>query len=63
MNPYRTAKMMMGALERAGIQRQRTRRAEAYEVTIIVLKRPSRSAIQPGIVRPKMEAALRMETR
>lgn len=63
MNPYRTAKMMMGAFERAGIQRQRTRRAEAYEVTIIVLKRPSRSAIQPGIVRPKMEAALRMETR
>lgn len=63
MNPYRTAKMMMGALERAGIQRQRTRRAEAYEVTIIVLKRPSRSAIHPGIVRPKMEAALRMETR
>lgn len=32
-------------------------------MTIIVLKRPSRSAIQPGSVRPNIEAALRMETR
>ena len=52
--PYSAANMMMGTLLRDGNQRARTMMAEKKLITIMVLKRPTRSATRPGKMRPNI---------
>ena len=61
--PYNAAKSMNATLPRAGNHNARTKIVDKKAITIIVLKRPIRSAIAPGIVRPKMETAFNMARR
>jgi hypothetical protein len=52
--PKSAAKMMMGTVPREGSQRARTMTAEKVLTMIMVLKRPKRSAMMPGRIRPKI---------
>lgn len=47
----------------SNLQRASTRIVEKDVVTIMTLKRPTLSAIIPGRIRPKIDAALRIGTR
>lgn len=62
-NPYNTQNMMMATIPLPGIHNARTMMAEKQVVIIMTLKRPNRSAMIPGMIRPKTEAALRMGMR
>lgn len=53
-NPYRTQNMMIGMLPEDGSQSASTTIAEKAVVMIITLNRPTRSAMIPGRIRPKI---------
>lgn len=52
--PYSAQKRIIGTLAAEGSQRARTRMAEKAVTIIMTLKRPRRSAMMPGRMRPKI---------
>lgn len=60
-NPYSAANTMIAALDLIAIQQRRRTPVHMPEIKRRV-KLPKRSAAMPGQIRPKMEAALRMES-
>jgi hypothetical protein len=59
--PKRAAKMMIGTLPLEGSQRASTMTALKVLTTIMVLKRPKRSATMPGRMRPNMLVGVSVE--
>lgn len=59
--PKRAAKMMMGTFPREGSHRASTMTALKVLTMIMVLKRPKRSAMMPGIIRPNMLEGVSVE--
>ena len=55
--------MIMGVFAFDGSQRASTMTAEKAVVTIMTLKRPVLSAMIPGKIRPKIEAAFKIDRR
>lgn len=63
LKPNMSAKTISAALLVPGIQRPSMKMTVSVQKTIMTLNRPSLSPMMPGIVRPKMEPALRIDTR